>query len=113
MSKLFTGIINTQEFFGASMSNGKAQTFIDDLKKLEISLNIQSGVSDEESDEYYIDIEKFISFFDKIWETINVDSSLYTWAQYAAGIIENTTNIKITKFDANNKQLIPIKYKNT
>ena len=113
MSKLFTGIINEQEFFGASMSNGKAKSFISDLKKLELSLNIPSGVSNQNSDEYYIDIEKFTSFFEKMWKTINIDSSLYIWAQYAAGIIENTTNKKMTKFDSNNEPLIPIKYKNT
>ena len=116
MSKLFTGIINEEEVFGASMSNGKSIQFINFLRELELSLNIKSGISNEESDEYFIQIDQFMSFFDIFWKTvitINENDYSYTWSQYAVGMIENITDQTITKFDTNNKQLIPIKYKNT
>ena len=98
MGKLFTAVLpDGTERFAASMSNDRAKLFYELTVLLEHKfVNCSSGIqNDQGEDEYWIDPQQFIAFFEIVWEanwlTEHENGLLNGWARYAAGMIENIT----------------------
>lgn len=79
----------------ADFSTGRANLFYDLTKFLEKYVGQSSGVAEEWADEYMVDGDVFVAFFNKFWRTgllSDVYGSFVTsWAEWAAGIVDNIT----------------------
>jgi hypothetical protein len=74
----------------------RAQLFYDLSKLLEKYVGQSSGIEDDIGiDEHEVDAKKFVGFFRAFWEygwLADSDTSfVYSWAPWAAGIVENIT----------------------
>ncbi len=98
MGKIFIALLKDgNKRFAASMSNGRAKLFYKITHLIELQfLECSSGLQDDNGeDEYLIDAQQFLEFFEEFWQqgwlAEKQGGILYNWAQYAAGMIENIT----------------------
>lgn len=94
MGKEFTAVlVDGSQRFAASMSNHRADLFVEVARLLERYVGRPSGI-EEDNDEYRIDAPVFIGFFEAVhaaeWITYP-RGFLHGWAAHAAGMIQNIT----------------------
>jgi hypothetical protein len=98
----------------ADFAVGRAELFYEITRLVEEKvLHQPCGVIEMPYDEYEVDPEIFVRFFQRFWQEALAGDGvqfLYSWAQYAAGIVENITLTPLILKNRRGEVLYPSRY---